>query len=93
MFHVQSLAVTVVVKGSITALADSLGVYRSYVRRILTLATLASDIVEVIVVGEEPSGLSLDTLMKWGADAVGGEAREVWVWGTVAPRAVNQCTR
>jgi hypothetical protein len=42
---------------SVTALAQALGVDRSYVRRVLTLATLAPDIVEAIVRGREPSGL------------------------------------
>ncbi len=49
---------------SIAALAEALGVDRCYVRRILTLATLAPDIVEAIVRGEEPSGLSLERLAK-----------------------------
>ncbi len=45
-------------------IAEALGVDRSYVRRILTLAPLAPDIVEAIVRGEEPSGLSLEMLPK-----------------------------
>jgi hypothetical protein len=49
---------------SITELADALGVDRSYVRRILQLTCLAPDIVEAIVRGEEPSGLSLEKLTK-----------------------------
>jgi len=40
------------------------GVDRTYVRRILRLATLAPDIVEAILAGTEPSGLSLRALSK-----------------------------
>jgi hypothetical protein len=49
---------------SIAALAQALGVDRRYVARILNLATLAPDIVEAMVNGEEPSGMSLERLMK-----------------------------
>ncbi len=49
---------------SIAALAEALGVDRCYVRRILGLASLAPDIVEAIVKGDEPSGLSLEKLVK-----------------------------
>ena len=49
---------------SITELAEALGVDRSYVGRIMRLALLAPDIVEAIVRGEEPSGLSLERLTK-----------------------------
>jgi hypothetical protein len=45
-------------------LAEALGVDRCYVRRILNLSRLAPDIVEAIVRGEEPSGLSLERLAK-----------------------------
>ena len=49
---------------SLTELADRLKLNRSYVRRILYLALLAPDIVEAIVQGKEPSGLSLEKLTK-----------------------------
>jgi hypothetical protein len=49
---------------SVTALAQNLGINRSYVRRILGLAMLAPDIVEAIMEGREPGGMSLDLLMK-----------------------------
>ena len=49
---------------SITELAAALRVDRSYVRRILRLALLAPDIVEGILAGREPSGLSLERLTK-----------------------------
>jgi hypothetical protein len=49
---------------TVTALAEAHRVDRSYVRRILTLTTLAPDIVEVILEGREPSWLCLDRLMK-----------------------------
>ena len=50
--------------GSITDLAEALGVDRSYVGRVIRLTLLAPDIVEAIVRGDEPSGLSLERLVK-----------------------------
>ena len=49
---------------SLSELAERLGVDRSYLRRILQLASLAPDIVEAIVDGSEPSGVSLEQLTK-----------------------------
>ena len=49
---------------SISDLAMNLDVDNSYVARILKLATLAPDIVEAIMNGEEPPGLSLAKLTK-----------------------------
>ena len=49
---------------SITDLARSLEVDISYVVRILKLTTLAPDIIEAILHGEEPSGLSLAQLIR-----------------------------
>lgn len=45
-------------------LAAWYGTDRSYVGRILKLAGLAPDIVEAIVTGYEPSGLSVAKLLK-----------------------------
>lgn len=50
---------------SITELSKALDIDRSYVGRIMRLALLAPDIVEAIVLGEEPIGLSLEKLTKW----------------------------
>ncbi len=49
---------------SVTELSEALGVDRSYVGRIMRLTLLSPDIVEAIVRGEEPSGLSLERLVK-----------------------------
>jgi hypothetical protein len=49
---------------SISDLAMNLDVDNSYVARILKLSTLAPDIVEAILNGEEPTGLSLAKLTK-----------------------------
>ena len=49
---------------SITDLAGGLDVDISYVARILKLTTLAPDIIEAILNGEEPSGLSLAQLTR-----------------------------
>jgi len=49
---------------SIAALAKRLKVDRAYVSRILNLTLLAPDIVETIMNGDEPSGLSLARLTK-----------------------------
>lgn len=48
--------------GSVTELADRLDADRSYVARILRLGLLAPDIIEAILAGREPSGLSLAKL-------------------------------
>ena len=54
---------------SIRSLAEKLGVDNSYVARLLRLSLLAPDIVEAILDGAEPSGLSLEKLyrapMEW----------------------------
>ena len=60
---------------SVTGLAEAMGVDRSYVGRIMRLALLAPDIVEAIVRGDEPSGLSLERLVK-GMPMVWEEQRE-----------------
>ena len=49
---------------SVTALAEGLRVDRAYVRRMIRLTLLAPDIVEAILRGREPSGLSLSKLAK-----------------------------
>jgi hypothetical protein len=56
---------------SVTELANTFGVDGSYVGRILRLTLLAPDIVEDILEGREPDGLSLAKLTKtlpveWG---------------------------
>lgn len=48
--------------GSLTALAEKMNADRSYVARILRLNLLAPDIVEAILDGREPRGLSLAKL-------------------------------
>lgn len=45
-------------------LAHAVGVDRTYVSRMLRLAGLAPDIVEAILRGDEPDGLSLEKLRK-----------------------------
>jgi hypothetical protein len=47
---------------SIDALAARMGVNSSYVGRHLNLTLLAPDIVETILMGQEPDGLSLEKL-------------------------------
>ncbi len=49
---------------SIAELAQKHDVDRSYVGRMLRLTSLAPDIVEAILHGEEPSGLSLGALRR-----------------------------
>jgi len=49
---------------SITELSEALKLDRSYVGRILRLTLLAPDIIEAILRGTEPSGLSLARLTK-----------------------------
>ena len=49
---------------TIGSLADELNMDSSFLTRILKLTFLAPDIVEAILQGKEPSGLSLSTLLK-----------------------------
>lgn len=48
---------------SVAGLARELSLSRPYVTRILSLTTLAPDIVTALINGEEPNGLSLDKLV------------------------------
>ncbi|WP_347244315.1 hypothetical protein [Thermogutta sp.] len=50
--------------GSISDLAREIGLDPSFAARLLRLTLLAPDIVEAILMGEEPSGLSLMMLTK-----------------------------
>jgi AraC-like DNA-binding protein len=50
--------------GSIRSLARELGVDNSYVARLFRLSLLAPDLVEAILEGTEPSGLSLEKLFR-----------------------------
>ncbi|MCB9833035.1 MAG: hypothetical protein H6807_11240 [Planctomycetes bacterium] len=52
--------------GGVSQLAAGLGVDRSYVGRMIRLTLLAPDIVEAIIRGREPSGLSLARLVREG---------------------------
>ena len=54
--------------GSIRELALQLGVDSSYVARLLRLTLLAPDLVEAILEGTEPSGLSLEMLYRVPGD-------------------------
>lgn len=49
---------------SVSDLAREIGLDVSFAARLLRLTLLAPDIVEAILMGEEPSGLSLTTLTK-----------------------------
>ena len=49
---------------NLTDLASQLGLKPSYVSRILSLNNLAPDIVEAIVEGNEPDGLSIDKISR-----------------------------
>jgi hypothetical protein len=56
---------------SITQLAQAVKLEKSYVGRLLNLTLLAPDIIQAIMEGREPSGLSLEKLTKhvpleWG---------------------------
>ena len=47
---------------SLTELADSLGVQRTYVARVMNLTGLAPDVVERMLAGNEPDGATLRVL-------------------------------
>jgi hypothetical protein len=53
---------------SIRELALELGVDNSYVARLLRLALLAPDLVEAVLAGTEPGGLSLEHLFRMPLD-------------------------
>jgi len=69
---------------TVRELAQDVGMDHSYVARILRLTSLAPDIVEAIVDGAEPDGLSLEKLyrapMEWEEQrrvlAAGGNGRQ-----------------
>ena len=61
----------------ITDLAAALGLDRSYVGRMLQLTSLVPDIVQAILAGEEPSGLSL-TKLHVGMSERWDEQRREW---------------
>jgi len=50
--------------GTMNDLADRLELDHAYVRRLMNLTLLAPDLVEAILRGDEPSGLSLATLVE-----------------------------
>ena len=56
---------------SVTALAAALNLDRSFVARVLRLTLLAPDIVEAILSGDEPSGLTYQ-------DLCSGKVPELW---------------
>lgn len=68
---------------SITELAVTLGLDRSYVGKIVRLTLLAPDIVASIVRGDEPSGLSLERLTKRMPVLWEEQRRELRVGGAV----------
>ncbi len=49
---------------NITELAQAMGVNGSYVGRLLNLTLLAPDIIEAILLGQDPGGLSLQRLYR-----------------------------
>ncbi len=63
-----------------TELARDLGLDRKYVARIFGLTSLAPDIVQAILAGDEPSGLSLTQLCK-GVPERWEEQRREWSQG------------
>ena len=62
---------------SLDDLASQVGTDRSYISRMLHLTLLAPDIVQVILAGNEPSGLSLTKLFK-GVPERWDEQRRMW---------------
>ena len=58
-------------------MAQALGVDRTHVGRTLRLSSLAPDIVEAILRGDEPDGLSLEKLRK-NLPVRWDEQRERW---------------
>ena len=59
------------------SLADAVGVDRSYVSRLLPLTSLAPNIVEAILAGNEPEGMTLTELRK-GVPVSWEAQRERW---------------
>ena len=65
------------VVGCMNGTSEAAAVDRSYVNRMLRLTSLAPDIVEAIVCGDEPGGLSLRQLYD-GVPLCWQEQRERW---------------
>ena len=61
-------------------MAQALGVDRTYAGRILRLTSLAPDIIEAILRGDEPNGISLRKLQK-GLPVCWREQRAKWASG------------
>jgi hypothetical protein len=62
--------------GSVKELADSIGLDSSYVATTIRFTLLAPDIVEAILDGKEPSGISVTKLRKITSSVVWDEQRE-----------------
>ena len=62
---------------SLDDLAQAVGVDRTYVGRMLRLTRLAPDIIEAILRGREPEGMSLEKLRK-DLPVVWSEQRQRW---------------
>jgi len=71
---------------SVTDLAERLNVDRSYASRILRLNLLAPDIVEAILTGRDPSGLSLAKLTQT-LPVLWHEQREMFGFDAHGPRS------
>ena len=63
---------------SLEELAAAHGVDRSYAGRILQLTSLSPEIVELILEGNEPNGLSLRKLLQ-GLSLDGEQQRQDWL--------------
>jgi len=63
--------------GSVSELAEAVGLDPSLVRRHLNLTLLRPDLVRQILAGDEPDGLSLRGIAAEGAGALGGAEGDV----------------
>ena len=76
--------------GTIKDLAVSDKINSSYVSRVLRLTLLAPDIVEAILDGRQPDGMTLPALMKPFPVEWSDQRRSIVVFGASRPRGAGE---
>jgi hypothetical protein len=72
---------------AIAEIAVAVKINESYVGRVLRLTPLAPDLVEAILAGRQPAEMTLATLMRPAAGALGNAETGTFALGLIAPLA------